>query len=65
MGWDFILRIGQYFGVVKKKDADNFLGDIHQSFYFEIGENGELFIVADDDDDDEFLEEEMKPDFYD
>jgi|TARA_R110002020_G_scaffold16143_1_gene57162 hypothetical protein len=51
--WDLLVRIGKYFGVVPKKDADDWTEDDYQPFYFEISEDGELFAVAEDLEDEE------------
>ena len=53
MKWDLAVRIGKYFGVIPKKDADKFVESDYQPFYFELGPDGELFAVAEDLNDDE------------
>ncbi len=48
MKWDLAVRIGKYFGVIPKKDADKFVEDDYQPFYLELSPDGELFAVAED-----------------
>ena len=50
MKWDLAVRIAKYFGVIPEDKANEWVEDDYLPFYFELGENGELFVVAGDPD---------------
>jgi|TARA_R100001530_G_C4273557_1_gene143727 hypothetical protein len=61
MKWDLAIRIGKYFGVIPEDKANEWVEDDYVPFYFELGEDGELFVVAGDADEEPeetFLEED-------
>tara|TARA_R110000787_G_scaffold274835_1_gene382944 strand:- start:1971 stop:2150 length:180 start_codon:yes stop_codon:yes gene_type:complete len=44
MKWESLVRLGKYFGVIDKEDADIFVEPDHEAFEFDIDENGRLWV---------------------
>jgi|TARA_R100000005_G_C4939911_1_gene164908 hypothetical protein len=45
MKWTVLVKLGKYFGVIKKKDADIWVEPDPPDFYFEIDNDGALWVV--------------------
>tara|TARA_R100001377_G_scaffold85012_1_gene69958 strand:- start:2047 stop:2226 length:180 start_codon:yes stop_codon:yes gene_type:complete len=46
MKWESLVRLGKYFGVIDKEDADIFVEPDHEVFEFDVDENGRLWVSS-------------------